>query len=285
VALFVVAHEPAPDNRSPQARSLRLAADAARQSGLAVIRLPFPFENPDDALPSRLPGDLAVYSGPIPQFPSHYEVLEQSLAARGARLVNAASASEQASRIEHWHLPLGQLSAQTVILRSPADLDAAGALGFPVFLKGLVKSAKESGFEACLARDRDALEARARGAWAQGQTLAARELVPFKRTGVTTMRFPQAREYRVMLLDHEVLHHQFYWAASDPVGSLSEPDRDEMLGLAERASRLLEARLLVVDAGQLDDNNWRVVEVGDSQHTGLAHIPPHRYWTELKDRL
>jgi hypothetical protein len=165
--LFVLAYEPPPDDRSPQARQLRVAVEAARHSDLRIVPLPWPFAEPDDALPDHLPGDLAVYSGPIPQRPEQYANLGRALANRGAMLVNSAAASEQATRIEHWHDRLGELTARTIILRGPNDLPAVAQLGFPVFIMGLVKSAKEHGLEACLANDADGLEARA--AWARGR--------------------------------------------------------------------------------------------------------------------
>lgn len=63
-----------------------------------------------------------------------------------------------------------------------------------------MKSAKELGLEACLARDAEALgaQARARGAFGQGQVLVARELMPLRPTGESAMNFPHAREYRVI---------------------------------------------------------------------------------------
>jgi hypothetical protein len=263
---------------------LRVAADAARQSGLTVLRLPFPFPAPGDALPDTLPGSLAVYSGPIPQYPEHYRSLETELASRGARLVNPAAASEQATRIEHWHERLGELTARTVILRGADDLPAAVALGFPVFVKGLVKSAKEHGLDACLAETPEALRARASAAWERGQTLVAREYLPLRLTGVIVTGFPHAREYRFIVLDTDVLARAFYWPSPDPFPSPS--GEDEVLdGLVIRAAERLDARLLAIDVGQLEDGSWRVIEVGDAQHTGLAHIPPHLYWTTLQDRL
>jgi hypothetical protein len=282
--LFVVAHEPAPDDRSPQARLLRVAADAARQSDLTVVRLPWPFPEPGEVLPDTLPGDLAVYAGPIPQHPAHYANLERELIARGASLVNSAHAAEQATRIEHWHQLLGELTARTVILRAPSDLPAAATLGFPLFLKGLVKSAKEHGLEACLAHDAEALNVRASAAWAREQTLVAREYLPLRQTGVTAMGFPRAREYRFIVLDGEVLSSAFYWEGTDPFASSAGND-DAPNALAVAASERLEARLLAIDIGQLQDGSWRVIEVGDAQHTALAHIPPHLYWTTLHDRL
>jgi hypothetical protein len=280
-ALFVVAYEPPPDDRSPQARQLRVAVEAARQSDLRVVPLPWPFPEPEGVLPDHLPGDLAVYCGPIPQRPEHYASLERALVGRGARLVNTAAASEQATRIELWHDRLGELTARTVVVRGPADLSAAAELGFPLFIKGLVKSAKELGLEACLARDADALDARARGAWRREQTVVAREYLPLRYAGETMMEFPHGREYRFVLLDRAVLASAFYWDGTDPFAGEDTPPQS----LALSAAECLDARLLAVDIGQLDDRSWRVIEVGDAQHTALGHIAPHLYWTTLRERL
>jgi hypothetical protein len=280
--LFVVAYDPPPDDRSPQARQLRVTAEAARQSNLRVVPLPWPFTDAEDVLPDNLPGDLAVYSGPIPQRPEHYANLERALARRGAKLVNSAAASEQATRIEHWHRRLGALTARTVILRGPDDLADVAELGFPVFVKGLVKSAKELGLEACVAHDANALKARAHGAWAQEQTLVAREYLPLRYTGETMMEFPHGREYRFILLDQAVLASAFYWDGTDPfAGSEDDPPAALAINAAER----LDARLLAVDIGQLIDGSWRVIEVGDAQHTALGHVAPHLYWITLRERL
>ena len=282
--LFVVAHEPRPDDRSPQARQLRVAVEAARQSDLRVVPLPWPFPSPDELLADELPGGLAVYCGPIPQRPEHYSSLERALAKRHARLVNTAVSSEQTTSIEHWHERLGELTARTVILRSPADLTHAAAFGFPLFVKGLVKSAKELGLEACLVHDVTGLEARARSAWAREQTIVAREYLPLRYTGETLMQFPRAREYRFILLDRQVLASAFYWDGADPLASSASRDVPPA-SLAMRAAERLNARLLAVDIGQLEDGSWQVIEVGDAQHTALGHIAPHLYWTTLRERL
>ena len=277
----MVAHEPPPDDRSPQARQLRVAVEAARQSDLRVVPLPWPFPDPDEVVPDYLPGALAVYCGPVPQRPEHYATLEDALAERGARLVNTAAASEQATRIELWHGRLGELTARTVVLRGEADLAVAAGLGFPMFIKGLVKSAKELGLQACLAHDIEALGARARGAWKREQTVVAREYLPLRHTGETVMQFPHSREYRFVLVDRNVVAGAFYWDGIDPFASEDAPPAWLAVSAAER----LDARLLAVDVGQLDDRSWRVIEVGDVQHTALGHIAPHLYWTTLRERL
>jgi hypothetical protein len=283
--IFVVAHEPEPGDRSAAAVSLRFAAECARQQGLAVVRLPFPFPEVEDVLPHRLPGNLAVYSGPVPQSFEHYRSLESTLAARGVVLLNSSAASEQATRIENWGSLLEDLSARTVILRSPADLGEAADLGFPLFIKGGVKSAKEQGLAACLAVDSTALRVRAHAAWGREQILVAREFLPLRQSGVTRMDFPLAREYRATFLDADALGFQYYWGGADPEGALTAFERESALTLAKTAASRLEARALVVDVAEREDGSWCVVEVGDAGHTGLAHVPPHRYWTTLAQRL
>jgi hypothetical protein len=249
---------------SPSRRRGRATCEWCRCHGLS---------EPAEVLPDHLPGDLAVYCGPIPQRPEHYVNLESALAERGARLVNTAAASEQATRIELWHSRLGELTARTVILNGPGDLSAAAELGFPVFINGLVKSAKELGLEACLARDAGALEIRARGAWRREQTVVAREYLPLRYTGETVMQFPHGREYRFVLLDRDVLASAFYWDGTDPFVGEGPPPTSLAVSAAER----LDARLLAVDVGQLNDRSWQVIEVGDAQHTALGHIAPHLY--------
>ena len=135
--------------------------------------------------------------------------------------------------------------------------------------------------EACLARDVETLEARARGAWKLEQTVVAREYLPLRYTGETVMEFPHGREYRFVLLDRDVLASAFYWDGTDPFAGQDAPPAS----LAVDAAGRLDARLLAVDVGQLDDRTWRVIEVGDAQHTALGHIPPHLYWTTLRERL
>jgi glutathione synthase/RimK-type ligase-like ATP-grasp enzyme len=96
------------------------------------------------------------------------------------------------------------------------------------------------------------------------------------------MDFPQAREYRVMLFDQKVLAHRFYWSERDPLGALTACELEAVLDLAREAASRLQARALAVDIAELEDGSWRVIEVGDAQHTGLAHIQPHSYWQALQ---
>jgi hypothetical protein len=73
--------------------------------------------------------------------------------------------------------------------------------------------------------------------------LVARELMPLWLTGESSMGFPHAREYRVIVVDREAIGHQFYWGPEDPLGALSKSEREEMLAVALAAAGRLSCRI------------------------------------------
>ncbi len=99
-----------------------MAADAAPQSGFAVARMPFSFDDPEAFLSDTLPGNLAVYSGPIPQHRADYRRLEEVSALARREPGKDAVSSGQAARIENWHEQLRGLTARTVKFVAPRTL-------------------------------------------------------------------------------------------------------------------------------------------------------------------
>jgi hypothetical protein len=94
-----------------------------------------------------------------------------------------------------------------------------------------------------------------------------REYLPLRHTGETLMEFPRSREYRFVLLDRQVLASAFYWEGIDPFAS-SGPG-DPPASLAVHAAERLDARLLAVDIGQLEDTSRR-----RTAHCSRPHRPP-----------
>jgi hypothetical protein len=287
----VVVFEQAPDRRdgSPVQRSVALLADSARLAGLRVVGLPYDFDEAtaDDALYrlSPHPGAVGFLAGFISP-PGYYAALAQAATERGITMINTPAGSRDLMEADR-HLPrIEDLTARTVIVRAAADCDRAiELLGSPVFVKGLIKSRKERGWEACLARTPEELdvmlERSARFPVSERGVLIARELLPLRRSGATVMGFPVSREYRVFLLDGEVIGFGFYWKGQDLFGTLATEEERAMLELSRRAARRVAARLAAVDVGQLEDGGWRVIELGDPQFSGIAHMPHHAFWHAL----
>jgi hypothetical protein len=262
---------------------LRLTAEAVLQSDLPLVRLPDVLRARDvPALLERLNGPGRVcYSGYLPH-PGAYAALDYGLRSRGLELLNSPRAMRLSMDFEHWYPSVSDLTAQSIVLHDARDVPAAVALGLPLFVKGTVKSRKEQGLEACLARDEAALRSLLEEA--AGNRLVARELLPLRQSGETRMGFHVSREYRVYFYAGQELGHGYYWGLKDP-DPLTRSERAEMLELAGEAARRLAVPLLAVDVAQLETGEWRLIEVGDPQFSGVAHMPRHLYWRRLQELL
>lgn len=288
ITLF--AHQPPPTDQTRQGVGLRLCAETARQNGLRIISIPYPCSEQQIRTiitNSHFQPGWALYSGPI-LTTNLYQCLVRSAANMGLSFLNSPEASIQITEFRRWYPLLADLTAPSVVIQQLSDCKTAAKLGFPVFIKGATKSNQEQGWEACLAYSTKELEekfillspeARQRG------DLVARKILALRRDGSERNGFPLAREYRCYLLDGELLGWNYYWQGDDPYGRLTTDEISNVTKLAQIASQRLAARLLVVDLGQLEDESWRVIEVGDAQHSAFAHIPQHRLWQDLQNKF
>lgn len=266
--LTVLAQSPL--ERDPVSSSLALTAEAARQSGLRVVTLPPHLS--EDVLSSLRPVGLAAFSGYRPS-PDAYRRLH----ALGP-LLNTPAQSTQAMEFDRYYPLVEDLTALSRVVHSEDEAAAAAEeLGLPLFMKGLVKSDKEQGLAACLAYSSDDLSRRlSRG------PVVARQLLPLRRLD-EARAFPRTREYRAYLYSGHLLGYGYYWRGLDPFGRLTTADEEAVLSLAAQVAARLPAPLLAIDFGQLESGEWVLVEVGDPQFSGVAHMPRHRYWERLTE--
>jgi hypothetical protein len=256
------------------------------------VHLPLSFADDvsaDDALCHLRAGDArGLLSGYLGD-PGFYPELHAAAAAKGVRLLNAPDESQRAMEFDRFYPLIAELTAPSRVVAAEADLEPAAALGFPLFIKGAVKSAKEHGLAACTVTDRDGLRrafhaARRRDRTARGK-LIARVMLPLRYSGEQVNGFPVAREYRMLLYAGRPLGCGYYWDGADPFGALTAAEGAEVLDLALEAARRVGCPLVAVDVGQLDDGSWRVIEVGDPQYSGIAHVSHHQFLTELRAAL
>jgi hypothetical protein len=279
----------APDG-APPAATQRFAAiaAAARNSGWQVVHQPADHAG-QDWVPSLTTGAPVVFSGYVPA-PSDYATLHDAVTRAGGHPVNDPQASEQVTHFAGWYATLVDLTPASVIIAQDRDVDrAARELGFPMFVKGAVKSAKEAGWQACVATDTDTLRRRltdaARRPVSMRGVLIARQIAPLRRNGRLRHDFPISREYRVYLLDGQVITVAPYWEDPDPFGPMTSADHEAVTGLALEGSRRLDAALVCVDVAQCEDGSWILVEVGDPQFTTLANVNPLSFYVLLGDAL
>lgn len=216
--------------------------------------------------------------GNIPS-PERYRRLHDELRALNVTLLNDPAQHLDAVELHRTVEALDGLTARSALVRSLAEVPAALArVPPPVFVKSTVHSRKWFGWKACVADDAAAAHQLVEKLFAMPlQTRGAvllRELLPLRRTGQTWEGFPFSREYRLFVLDADVVAVGYYWPFGDPFGALTERDERELRGLAHEVARRTRVPWLCVDVGQLATGEWRVIETGDPACSGLATVHP-----------
>lgn len=256
--------------------------NAARSLGHRVH--PIPSEGTLEPGAPRVPGlvkgdfQWGLLLGDIPS-PERYRAIHDEARAANVTLLNDPEQHLNAVELHRTLPQLGELTARTAVVRSAAEVDAAlQRVAPPVFVKTTVLSRKWHGWKACVAETAEearvlcskalALESSNRG------VVLVRELLPLRKTGSTENGFPVAREYRLFVLDADVVGIGFYWPGGDPFGVPSERDDREMRALAHEVAKRTRVPWLVVDVGQLESGEWKVIETGDPSCAGLSSVEP-----------
>lgn len=291
----IVLHEETGHTSSPLSKDTVATAEAARAAGCEVYPFSSDFDifgTAEEALadvPIQAPGTPGVWLGFVPS-PDRYRDVYEAARARGIVLLNEPSAYQLTSELDRFYPKLEALTFRTVVIDDVSQCDAAAAtLGFPLFVKGAVRSARTQGWRACVAEDDRELralveklmgmESRSRG------RVVVRQLARFRHARVTEHGFPLGREFRVILHRAEVLGHGYYWEGEDPLMNLTSEEERTVLDLAREGARRVGAPFMTVDVGQLEDGTWKIVETGDPQFAGWSQIPRVDVFANLQRQL
>lgn len=223
--------------------------------------------------------------------PADYKAIIQKIESEGGEPINSFDESDKLMQFSRWYPLVENLTAKSVVVEGIDDqqgITNALQLQMPLFIKGEIKSNKEKGIEACLARNEEELrhallEAEKLPITWKGNVIA-RELLPLRQRGETN-GFPLSREYRVFMYKKQILGKGFYWEQRDPFGRLEENENRDLEDLCYETQSRLNTSLTAVDVGQLEDGTWRVVEVGDPQFCTFTHMSSTSFFQKLKDLI
>ena len=245
----------------------------------------------DDGLahiPRQIQPTSCVWLGYIPDF-ARYKAIYEAANAKNLRLLNSPEQHRVVQEFDFTYPFLEGLTPRSITVNSREEaLERAREIGFPLFLKGAVQSRKSRGLGACVAANEaelgarvDALldlELRSRG------RVVLREWVRLRHTQ-SHGDFPLGREFRVFLLDGQILALGYYWPHADELSPLTPDERRAVEALATHAARKIPARFVALDCGQLESGAWTIIEAGDPQFSGLSQIAPLSYWNRLRMHL
>ena len=76
----------------------------------------------------------------------------------------------------------------------------------------------------------------------------------------------------------------YYWLGDDPLAALSHAEAKSVRALAIEAAHRLQVPYVAIDIGQLENEEWIVIEAGDAQFAGLSCNEPLTLWHHLIQR-
>jgi len=291
--LVVLSEASFTDRSSINGRELNAITDAARLFGCRVYPLPPNFDICDTAenafayIPTFDTLQLGIWVGYIPT-PERYTAIYEAALTRNIRLVNTLDQYQTAMEFDRFYPLLGDLTPKSRIITAPDQVaTAASELGFPLFVKGAVKSNKEQGWRACVAETMPELISIADDLFVREQRsrgrVILRTLARLRTIATDYQAFPLGREYRVFVYQNCVLAYGFYWDEYADSIKLSSGEQQAIQTLAVEAARRVGTPFIAVDIGQLESGDWIVIEVGDGQFSGLSQVPVFELWSQLKD--
>jgi len=262
--------------------------EAARNLGYACSLIDFEAliegRNSARALRTVAPAsarELAIYRGWMLK-PQQYELLYQALEAKGVELINSPAAYKHCHYLPEWYPLLAEHTPASTWLTGPdfsldAIMDVLRPFGErPLIVKDFVKSRKHEWFEACYipsAADRAGVERVVRRflelqAEDLNEGLVFRAFVEFEPLATHSKSgMPLTREYRLFVLDGQVILTAPYWEEGDYAGDEGAQPPVEVI---RALTRNVQSRFFTIDvARRKSDGAWLIVELGDGQVAGL----------------
>jgi hypothetical protein len=239
----------------------------------------FPIVERRTAIPS---GSLVVARYSALPF---YEELEADLETLGSKLLNTYRQHCYVADLRNWYYDLGDFTPRTWFA-----LDQIPDEG-PFVLKGATNSKKQQWDTHMFAADkRAAIDVFGRlcdDGYVGHQAIYVRKYVPLKRLMTGLNGLPVSEEYRVFVLDGEIVSGAFYWQSFaddiDPLPQFSEVPRDWLDPIIKIVAQKI--RFFVIDVARTEAGDWIVVELNDGQQSGLSCINGDVFYGRLREML
>ncbi|BBM85196.1 ATP-grasp domain-containing protein [Candidatus Uabimicrobium amorphum] len=278
---------------SESSRDLQKMTQTAQTLGCRVYFIPGDFtdcENAANALcyvPQQPNPTTAVCIGYIPTL-DYYREIYNVAKDKNIYLINTPQEYELA---EHFHLYypfIKDLTPKSHFIHTSDEISQQN-FTFPVFVKGSVLSLKSQGTDSCIAHNKNQLHEIVNKLFTHYNkrtvgTVIVREYVKLRHVRKSSQGFPFGREYRVFLYKGQVLAYGYYWDGEDELAQLSPQEEKQVLQLATQVAKRIATPYIAIDIGQLETEEWIVIEVGDGQYCGATHVPLFTLWNQLVEQ-
>ena len=183
--------------------------------------------------------------------------------------------------IRRWYQDLKDFTPRTWSLGD--DIDSDG----PFFIKGITNSLKHE-WDKSFVKNKDDLEKSIEGIkknpLLENQDIVIREYIPLRKLGESPKGMPISEEYRLFVLNSEVLVGGFYW--SDYKNLIKDADWKKIPeDFIKQVINKVPVRYYVLDIGIKEDGTPIVIELNDPGMSGLCDIDVDEFYKNLSQKL
>ena len=254
----------------------------AKETGIAVYDFRFRDYFPCHSIMDAVDQPVLLRVGGI----SDYSDIASMLNERGFRLLLSEQEHDRASLLENWYPLLEKLTPYSVTYEQFPPLEIVlQDFSFPVFIKGNRQTNHHKKSQ-CIINNPDMFR-RLASEWQKEkylhwQKIAVREYVPLRI--VDDVSFPNmlpfSYEFRVFFWKQQMVGCGKYWCLGQDY-ILLEEDKEQALGVAQKAACILNVPFLAVDIAKTQQEEWIVVEVNDGQESGYAGVNALSLWSNI----
>lgn len=242
-------------------------------------------------IPNQESSHSGIWVGYIPAS-GEYECLYNALLDRNIVLVNTPEQHKRAMEFDAFYPIIQKHTPQSIVISAIDECaDAASKLGFPIFVKGSIKSDKEGGLKACVASNLTDLEALVsktlKSEYKARNKAILRQFVDLEYSKEPQQsKFPIGREFRYIVYRNRIITSGYYWGVQNELSLLSDKEKKHLDEFVTSISQLLDIPLVAIDVARLVDGRWIVIEIGDPQCCGVDRTMTLKfmgYFADIKE--
>jgi len=227
----------------------------------------------------------------IPRYSSlpFYKELVEDCNILGAQLSNSLNQYQYIANLRNWYEDLKKFTPRTwfSLEESIAQQECVGSF----VLKGNINSRKQLWRTHMYALNKsDIMRVYLNlqdDSLIGEQDICVREFEKFKSYGQQINGMPIIKEFRFFVWDKTILSGGYYWSNFPEVVEKYRPDYQEAIPFVNKIIDIVNcyARFYVIDVGQREDGQYRLIELNDGQMAGLSCISPDELYKNLRQVL
>lgn len=221
-----------------------------------------------------------------------YKEFEEDVRILGGRLINSYQQHRYVADIKNWYEDLKHVTPKTWF-----DLSNVPKDGGPFIVKGETNSKKHNWTEQMYAKDKSEairINFNLHSDMLIGQqSICTREFVELENYGDSVIGSPISEEYRVFVLNGEILSKAFYW--SEHIDYIKDNfTKNEWPNINKIPDRFLEEiieivspniNFFVIDVAITKSKEWIVIELNDGSQSGLSCTDPWLLYKRMYEIL